>query len=112
MSTQDLEAFLAGRKDTTKCLPAGVDIAFPPAKRLRTEDGGIAGGCLANKELQPSCIGLDTHMMLASLAIIQCTWGSKDLAVSNIVRRLSALPAQSLKAWKGTASHYVSRSVE
>ena len=43
MGTQDLEAFLAGRKDTTKCLPAGVDITFPPAKRLRTEDGSIAG---------------------------------------------------------------------
>lgn len=44
--TQDLEAFLAGRKDTTRCLPAGIDITFPPAKRLRTEHGNVAGECL------------------------------------------------------------------
>ena len=50
MPAQDMEAFLTGQQDTTSCLPIGLTLDAaaamfePPAKRLRTEDGSLAGG--------------------------------------------------------------------
>ena len=47
MNLQDLEVFLTGKKNTSKCLPGLADSAVPSfepaAKRLRTEDGAVAG---------------------------------------------------------------------
>ena len=44
---QDLEVFLTGKKNTSKCLPGLADSAVPSfepaAKRLRTDDGAVAG---------------------------------------------------------------------
>ena len=50
MPAQDMEAFLTGQQDTTSCLPVGLTLDAaaamfePPAKRLRTGDGSLAGG--------------------------------------------------------------------
>ena len=55
---QDLEVFLTGKKNTSKCLPGLADSAVPSfepaAKRLRTEDGAVAGD---QRHLRSECAG-------------------------------------------------------